>query len=344
MTPTPDQPGPEPAQPPRAIGGGVEDDAHLVGDGDADPGLGGRPRRHARDGRPRSRVGADLRPARDRVPLAGVAGIGRARLGLAGRRLQLGVGGDLSEDGVRRNLVSVRTDDLLLPGAARLRRQHPGVRVRALLGAQRPLHDGGDHRRVLVGRAGLRQRGALHRPAGVVRDLHRHADPRPASGPAGRDLSPAGQRLGGAAERPPRAPALARPDECRADRQQLLPLRRGRGQRCPRRRAARCPAGVPQSDPPRRGTDPARLRPPDAGDLGRGPRVPHQLHRGRHAGVQEPARSLRAERADADHRRLAGGRLAPSGSVHRLTGPSTGLLHIARERGYLPPYFQELNS
>ena len=37
-------------------------------------------------------------------------------------------------------------------------------------------------------------RGALHRPAGVVRDLHRNADPRPAARRAGRDLPPAGQR------------------------------------------------------------------------------------------------------------------------------------------------------
>jgi glutamate:GABA antiporter len=33
-----------------------------------------------------------------------------------------------------------------------------------------------------------------------------------------------------------------------------------------------------------------------------------------------------------------------SGLVDWLTGPSTGLLHIARERGYLPRYFQELSS
>ncbi len=33
-----------------------------------------------------------------------------------------------------------------------------------------------------------------------------------------------------------------------------------------------------------------------------------------------------------------------SGLLDWLTGPSTGLLDIARERGYLPPYFQELNS
>ena len=85
----------------------------------------------------------------------------------------------------------------------------------------------GDHRPVLVGRAGLRQRAAFHRQAGVVRDPHRNADPRPASRPPGRDLPPAGQRLGGAAERPPRAPGVARADERRADRQQLLPVRRG---------------------------------------------------------------------------------------------------------------------
>ncbi len=33
-----------------------------------------------------------------------------------------------------------------------------------------------------------------------------------------------------------------------------------------------------------------------------------------------------------------------SGLLDWLTGPSTGLLDIARERGYLPPYFQQLNS
>ena len=214
----------------------------MVGDGDADPGVGRRSGRHARDGRPRARLCGALRPARDRVPAAGVARVGRARLGLAGRRLQLGVAGGLFQDGLRRDLVSVRPDDLLLPGAARLRRQHTGVRVRAELGAQRPLHDRGDHRPVLGGRAGLRKRRALHRPPGVVRDLHRNADPRAAARRPGRDLPPAGQRLGGAAQRPPRPPAMARADERRAHRQQLLPLRRGRGQRRPRRRAARCPA------------------------------------------------------------------------------------------------------
>ena len=33
-----------------------------------------------------------------------------------------------------------------------------------------------------------------------------------------------------------------------------------------------------------------------------------------------------------------------SGLLDWLTGPSTGLLDIARERGYLPRYFQELNA
>jgi amino acid transporter len=33
-----------------------------------------------------------------------------------------------------------------------------------------------------------------------------------------------------------------------------------------------------------------------------------------------------------------------SGLLDWLTGPSTGLLDIARQRGYLPRYFQELNS
>ena len=33
-----------------------------------------------------------------------------------------------------------------------------------------------------------------------------------------------------------------------------------------------------------------------------------------------------------------------SGLLDWLTGPSTGLLHIARERGYLPRYFQQLNA
>ena len=33
-----------------------------------------------------------------------------------------------------------------------------------------------------------------------------------------------------------------------------------------------------------------------------------------------------------------------SGLLDWLTGPSTGLLHIARDRGYLPTYFQKLNA
>ena len=33
-----------------------------------------------------------------------------------------------------------------------------------------------------------------------------------------------------------------------------------------------------------------------------------------------------------------------SGLIDWLTGPSTGLLEIGRERGYLPPYFQKVNS
>ncbi len=44
---------------------------------------------------------------------------------------------------------------------------------------------------------------------------------------AGRDLPPAGQRLRGAAERPPRAPRVERTDQHRAHPQQLLHLRRG---------------------------------------------------------------------------------------------------------------------
>ena len=86
-----------------------------------------------------------------------------------------------------------------------------------------------------------------------------------------------------------------------------------------------------------RGTDPARLHLPDARDLGRGPRGAHQLHRGRHAGVQEPARSLRPERADADHRRRAGRRLPewPARLAHRsLDRPCwTSLASVATCRG-----------
>ena len=55
-------------------------------------------------------------------------------------------------------------------------------------GSQRRLHDRGDHRPVLGGRARLRERGARHRQAGVVRDLHRNAGPGPAPRRPGRDL------------------------------------------------------------------------------------------------------------------------------------------------------------
>ena len=102
---------------------------------------------------------------------------------------------------------------------------------------------------------------------------------------------------------------MARAGEHRPDRQQLLHLRRRRGQRRARRRVARRADGVPEGDPRRRDPHPARLHPADAGDLDRRAVDGHQPHRRGDAGVQIPPRPLRPRRRRARHRHRASGRL-----------------------------------
>ena len=103
-------------------------------------------------------------------------------------------------------LVPVRDDDLLLPHAAGVRREHPGLRLQSRTWRQRRLHRRRHRRRVLGRGLHLGARGhGRDRQAGVERTAHRHADPgRYARGP--RDRLPApGQRVGRADGRGPPA-------------------------------------------------------------------------------------------------------------------------------------------
>ena len=103
-------------------------------------------------------------------------------------------------------------------------------------------------------------------------------------------------------------------------------------------------ARVPEGDPARGDPDPARVHPADARDLGRGARRAHQPHGRRDAGVQEPAATISASAFSSRSSRSALVVASISGLLDWLTGPSTGLVRIARDRGYLPRYFQQVNA
>ena len=84
-----------------------------------------------------------------------------------------------AEVGPAGGLVPVRDDDLLLPDAAGVRREHAGLRLQPRAGEQRRLH-GHRHRHRLLARrvhVGAR-RHRRHRQARLERPAHRHADPR----------------------------------------------------------------------------------------------------------------------------------------------------------------------
>ena len=253
-----------------------------------DRGVGRRPGLRPGDGRVRPTVGCALRDPSGRISRARCAGVGRARLGLEGRRLQLGQRGDLAGDGLRRRLVPVRADHVLLPGGAGVHREHAVLRVRARARPQRGVHDRGDHRAVLGRRAVRRPRGHERRPACILGDPDRHADSgAPARGDGG-DLSGAGRALGGTAQWASRAAAVERAHQHRPDRQRLLHLRRGRGQRGSRRRPPEPRARVPEGDPACRDPRAARLHPADAGDLDRRAVAAHKPDRRGDAGLQNP--------------------------------------------------------
>ena len=86
--------------------GGIQGQAHLARSCFPDRRVGRRPGHGPGTGRFRTRVGRSVRAARDRVPRAGVARLGRAGVRLAGRRLQLGQRGVFPGMGSRRSGAS----------------------------------------------------------------------------------------------------------------------------------------------------------------------------------------------------------------------------------------------
>ena len=220
--------------------GDREADVHHVADaGVHDDRLGREPAQRADDGRLRPHVRVPVPGAGDHLPAAAVAGRGRARVRLDRRRLPLGERGHLRQVGPAGGVVPVRDDDLLLPHAAGVRREHAGLRLQPGPGDERRLHGHRDRRRVLDGRVPLRaRRHRRDRQARVQRAAHRHADPgRGARDP--RDRLPAPGRVVGRADgRRPPDPAVDGDREPRADRQQLPVVLRHGDERRARRVAA----------------------------------------------------------------------------------------------------------
>ncbi len=124
---------------------------HLADLGVHDHRLGRELAQCADDGRLWPGVRVPLHRAGDRVPDAAGAGRRGAGVGLVRRRLPLGERGHLAALGPVGRLVPVRDDDLLLPDAAGVRREHAGVRVQSGSRDERRLYGGG-HRRGLLER------------------------------------------------------------------------------------------------------------------------------------------------------------------------------------------------
>ena len=207
----------------------------MDGPGADDNRLGREPALGPDDGRVRPGLRVSVRDSRNRVLRADLARVGGARIGLEGRRLQLGHRGDLRADGAAGDLVPVRDDDLLLPGAAGLRREHDRLHHQSRPGQQRRLH-GRDHRRAVLGqRARLLTRGGTDRQARVRRNRDRNTDPRRDPRRDGGRIPASGQPLSRADERPPSAARLDRAGRPRADRKQLPRLLRHGDERGARR-------------------------------------------------------------------------------------------------------------
>ena len=175
---------------------------------------------------------------------------------------------------------------------------------------QRRLQRRRHHRPVLGRRPAVLPRACARGPARVGRDPDRDADP-------GRDPDGARDRLPGpgpppgrADDRPPSPAGLERAGQHRPGRQQLLHLRRRRGQRRAHRRTPQPGPRVPQVDLPGHGAGPGRLHRPDAGHLLGDPLGSDQLHRRRDAGLQPPVHPLRDRVRRAGDRDRAGRRRA----------------------------------
>ena len=74
------------------------------------------------------------------------------------------------------------------------------------------------------------------------------------------------------------------------------------------------------------------------------PSAAHQPHGRRDAGIQEPACTISASAFSSPSIAIGLVVASISGLLDWLTGPSTGLVQIGRERGYLPRYFQQVNA
>ena len=123
----------------------------------------------------------------------------------------------------------------------------------------------------------------------LARHRDRHAHPRRDPPRPRRDLSGPGQPFGGAGGHPSHPAGVERARQHRPDRQQLLHLRGGRGQRRARQRTSQPGAGLSEVDLRRDRAGAGDLHRPDAGDLLGDPREADQLHRRRDAGLQQPS-------------------------------------------------------
>ena len=205
-------------------------DVHHVADaGVHDDRVGREPAQRADDGRLRPDVRVPVPRAGDHLPAAAGARRGGARVGLDGRRLPLGERGDVAALGPAGGVVPVRDDDLLLPDAAGVRREHAGLHLQPRPGGQRRLHRHRDRHRVLARRVHVgARRHRRDRQARLQRAARRHADPGRGPGHPRRHLPAAGQHVGRADGREPPDPRVDRDREPRADRQQL-PVLLGHG-------------------------------------------------------------------------------------------------------------------
>ncbi len=202
----------------------------LDGVGDDDGGIRRLSRVRAGHVGLRPRLGVPVRLPRIRVPGARLPGRRGVGVGLAGWRLQLGAGRCVRPDGAPGRLVRVRPDDLLLPGAARLRRRDARLRHRSEAGRQWRLQRRRHHRSVLGWRvhllAGSRTRGE----ALLERDADRDPDPGGNPRRSRHHLPAAGKPLGCPDEHAPSPAGVDGYRQRRPGRQQLLHLRRHRGE------------------------------------------------------------------------------------------------------------------
>ena len=218
-----DVPADRPVDVPAAKVAVVQADVHHVADvGVHDDRLGREPAQRADDGGLRPDVRVPVHRAGDHLPAAAVAGRGGAGVRLDGRRLPLGERGHLREVGPAGGLVPVRDDDLLLPDAAGLRREHAGLRLQPRPRDQRRLHRHRHRDRLLVWRVPVgARRHRRDRQARLQRPADRHADPGRAARHPRHRLPAPGQPVGGADGRRPPDPAVDGDREPGADRQQL---------------------------------------------------------------------------------------------------------------------------